>query len=53
MADALKTVLRIINEAGVPFAPGGTFGPGGEGYLRLCLLRDSAKITQTFERFCD
>jgi aspartate/methionine/tyrosine aminotransferase len=53
MTDSLKTALRIIDEAGVGFAPGGTFGPGGEGFLRMCFLRDSAKLGQALERFCN
>jgi aspartate/methionine/tyrosine aminotransferase len=37
MTDSMKTTLRIIDEAGVGFAPGGTFGPRGEGHLRMWL----------------
>jgi aspartate/methionine/tyrosine aminotransferase len=51
MADSMATVLRLIDEAGVGFAPGGTFGPGGEGHLRMCYLRDSAKIEEALGRF--
>ena len=51
MKDSLATTLRIIDEAGVGFAPGGTFGPGGEGFLRMCFLRDPAKLAEAMERF--
>ncbi|MGE0008693.1 MAG: pyridoxal phosphate-dependent aminotransferase [Parvibaculaceae bacterium] len=51
MTDSLATTLRIIDEAKVGFAPGGTFGPGGEGYLRMCYLRDEAKLAEALERF--
>ena len=51
MTDSLKTTLRIIDEAGVGFAPGATFGPGGEGYLRMCFLRDPAKLSEAMDRF--
>jgi aspartate aminotransferase len=51
MTDSLKTTLRIIDEAGVGFAPGATFGPGGEGFLRMCYLRDPAKLGEALDRF--
>jgi aspartate/methionine/tyrosine aminotransferase len=51
MEDSTATVLRIIDEAGVGFAPGSTFGPGGEGHLRMCFLRDPGKIETALERF--
>jgi aspartate/methionine/tyrosine aminotransferase len=51
MNDSLATTLRIIDEAGVGFAPGGTFGPGGEGFLRMCFLRDPAKLAEAMDRF--
>ena len=53
MADSMATVLRIIDEAKVGFAPGGTFGPGGEGFLRMCYLRDPAMLAQALDRFAD
>jgi len=51
MTDSLATTLRIIDEAGVGFAPGATFGPGGEGFLRMCFLRDPAKLAEALDRF--
>ncbi|MBM3519663.1 MAG: aminotransferase class I/II-fold pyridoxal phosphate-dependent enzyme, partial [Alphaproteobacteria bacterium] len=51
MSDSLATVLRIIDEANVGLAPGGTFGAGGEGHLRLCFLRDPAKLAEGLDRF--
>jgi aspartate/methionine/tyrosine aminotransferase len=51
MTDSMATVLRLIDEAGVGFAPGGTFGPGGEGHLRMCYLRDAATIEEALGRF--
>jgi aspartate/methionine/tyrosine aminotransferase len=51
MTDSLATAKRIIDEAGVGFAPGGTFGPGGEGHLRMCFLRDRDKLRQALDRF--
>jgi aspartate/methionine/tyrosine aminotransferase len=51
MTDSLATCLRIIDEAGVGFAPGGTFGPGGEGFLRMCYLKNEDTLQQGLERF--
>ena len=51
MKDSAATTMRIIDEAKVGFAPGSTFGPGGEGHLRMCYLRDPAKLTEALDRF--
>lgn len=53
MRDSTATVMRLIDEAKVGFAPGATFGPGGEGHLRMCYLRDTAKIEEALGRFND
>ncbi|MGI9463037.1 MAG: pyridoxal phosphate-dependent aminotransferase, partial [Aestuariivirgaceae bacterium] len=50
MRDSTKTVLRIIDEARIGLAPGGTFGAGGEGFLRMCYLRDPDILGQALER---
>ena len=41
--DSRALALRLIDEAGVGAAPGGAFGPGGEGHLRLCFARDPVR----------
>ncbi len=51
MTNSLATSLRIIDEANVGFAPGGTFGLGGEGYLRMCFLKDESKLEEGLNRF--
>jgi aspartate/methionine/tyrosine aminotransferase len=51
MKDSMATTLRIIDEANVGFAPGGTFGLGGEGYLRMCFLKEENKLAEGLERF--
>lgn len=51
MTDSAATVHRIIDEAKVGFAPGSTFGAGGEGYLRMCYLKDPAVLAEAMERF--
>ena len=43
MTDSATTVRRLIDEAKVGFAPGSTFGPGGEGCLRMCYLKDAPR----------
>ena len=49
-ADSRALALRLIDEAGVGAAPGGAFGPGGEGHLRLCFARDPAEIDEATRR---
>ena len=48
--DSRGLALRLIDEAGVGAAPGGAFGPGGEGYLRLCFARDPEQIAEAARR---
>jgi aspartate/methionine/tyrosine aminotransferase len=49
-ADSRALALRLIDEAGVGAAPGGAFGPGGEGHLRLCFARDPEQIADATRR---
>ena len=49
-ADSRALALRLIDEAGVGVAPGGAFGPGGEGHLRLCFARDPDQIAEATRR---
>jgi aspartate/methionine/tyrosine aminotransferase len=53
MTDSLATTMRIIDEVGVGFAPGGTFGPGGEGFLRMCYLKNEDTLRAGLARFTD
>jgi aspartate/methionine/tyrosine aminotransferase len=53
MTDGDTTVRRLIDEARVGFAPGSTFGPGGEGFLRMCYLKDRAQLAEALNRFAD
>ena len=48
--DSRALALRLIDEAGVGAAPGGAFGPGGEGWLRLCFARDPEQIAEATRR---
>ncbi len=51
MTQSTATTLRIIDEARVGFAPGATFGPGGEGHLRMCFLKNTGALREAMERF--
>jgi aspartate/methionine/tyrosine aminotransferase len=48
--DSRDLALRLIDEAGVGAAPGSAFGPGGEGYLRLCFARAPEEIAEATRR---
>jgi aspartate/methionine/tyrosine aminotransferase len=50
IGDSLSAVLRIMDEANVGLSPGGTFGPGGEGFVRMCYLRDPASLDEALRR---
>ena len=49
-ADSRALALRLIDEAGVGAAPGSAFGPGGQGYLRICFARDPVEIAEATRR---
>jgi aspartate/methionine/tyrosine aminotransferase len=51
MTDSMKTAWRIIDEANVGFAPGIAFGAAGEGYLRMCFLKEEGKLAEGLDRF--
>ena len=53
MTDSNATVRQLIDEAKVGFAPGSTFGPGGEDCLRMCYLKDRASLGEALDRFSD
>jgi len=48
--DAHDLALRLVDEAGLGLAPGPAFGPGGEGFLRICYLRSTAELSSAMER---
>ena len=50
-SDSRRLALRLIDEAGIGAAPGSAFGPGGEGYLRLCFARAPGEIAEATRRF--
>lgn len=48
--DVRQAALRIVDGANVGLAPGTAFGPGGEGYMRLCFLRSADQLTDATKR---
>ena len=50
LTDSLDLALRLVHEHGVALAPGIAFGPGGEGYLRLCFAQAPARMERAMQR---
>ncbi|GBD50850.1 pyridoxal phosphate-dependent aminotransferase [Methylopila sp. Yamaguchi] len=50
MPDTRALALRLVDEALVGVAPGTAFGAGGEGFLRLCYLREPAQVAEAGAR---
>jgi bifunctional pyridoxal-dependent enzyme with beta-cystathionase and maltose regulon repressor activities len=48
--DDRRLAKRLVDEANVGLAPGMAFGPGGEGFLRLCFARSAADLTEAMRR---
>ncbi|RBP17219.1 aspartate/methionine/tyrosine aminotransferase [Roseiarcus fermentans] len=51
--DSRALALRLIDEAGVGAAPGSAFGPGGEGFLRICFARNPGQIAEATRRIVE
>jgi len=47
---AWDLAVRLINEAKVITVPGDSFGPGGQGHLRLSFGGDAAELNEAFDR---
>ncbi len=48
--NSRELAIRLIREAKVITIPGGAFGPGGEGHLRLSFGGDEAEIEEACKR---
>ncbi len=48
--DSMGLAKRLVDEAGVGLAPGTAFGPGGEGFQRLCFARAASDLTEVVRR---
>jgi LL-diaminopimelate aminotransferase len=40
----------VLEESGVAVSPGGSYGPNGEGFFRISLTIDDARLTEAMER---
>ena len=49
MNDSLSFCKKLIDNCNVGLAPGSAFGPGGEGFLRLCYASTSEKLTKAMD----
>ncbi len=48
--DSMALAKRMVDEANVGLAPGVAFGPGGEGFLRLCYAASHHTLQTGVER---
>ncbi len=48
--DTRQLALTLVDEANVGIAPGTAFGPGGDGFLRLCFERNAADLREATRR---
>ncbi|MBI2154993.1 MAG: LL-diaminopimelate aminotransferase [Candidatus Rokubacteria bacterium] len=48
--DSRAFATRLLEEAGVVVTPGVGFGPSGEGFYRIALTVDQARIAEAMER---
>ena len=48
--DTLSLAKRLVEEAGLGLAPGGAFGPEGEGWLRWCHATSPEKLLDGVSR---
>ena len=50
MTDSVAYCKALIDGANVGLAPGSAFGPGGEGYIRLCFAAEAATLRRGLDR---
>jgi aspartate/methionine/tyrosine aminotransferase len=51
MKDSMATAFKIMDEALIGFAPGIAFGQAGEGFMRMCYLKNEEKLKEGLDRF--
>jgi len=44
--DSIRFAMKLLEEGDVAVSPGGGFGQAGEGYLRLALVENEARLRQ-------
>ena len=50
LTDDLAFAKQLVREHRVGVAPGSAFGPGNEGFLRLCFAKSDAQLSQAMDR---
>ena len=50
LADSAAFCRHLVREKRVGLAPGNAFGPGGEGFIRLCFAVDEPILIEALER---
>ncbi|WP_105403086.1 pyridoxal phosphate-dependent aminotransferase [Neorhizobium sp. T7_12] len=53
VTDSREEAFRIVDKTGVGLAPGTAFGPGGQGFMRACFLRDPLQVEDAASRLSD
>ena len=48
--DSRSFATRLMEEAGVVVTPGVGFGPSGEGFYRIALTVEQARLAEAMER---
>ena len=48
--DSRSLAMRLVDETAVGLAPGSAFGPGGEGFLRLCFAISTERLSEAMDR---
>ncbi|MGQ7790863.1 pyridoxal phosphate-dependent aminotransferase [Faunimonas sp. B44] len=49
-ADTSRLGLKLVDEANIGLAPGTAFGPGGEGFMRICFARSPDDMREAARR---
>lgn len=49
MENSLEFCKKLIDRCNVGLAPGSAFGPGGEGFLRLCFASTPDKLNEAMK----
>ena len=50
VTDSLAFAKALLEQCGVGLAPGSSFGPGGEGHMRLCFAGSMAQLSKGLDR---
>ena len=53
LTDSIGFATRLVRERLVAVAPGGAFGAGGEGFLRLCFAQSPARLERALGRLVE